>query len=359
MKNLIRMIFYFVLSVGLFVVPAAADEMTQFTTVFDTDVASFGFGGIRTLGTGTITVSGVTGTVTQAILYWQGPTDSTNPLANAAVNFNGTDINGTNIGFSSDNCWGFTNSQGYRADVTSLVTGDGVYTLSNFIKADAEINGVGLIVFFDDGVSSNNRDVVVFEGNDSNQVNAFDSDGWNAFMPGINYSSGTVNMLLIVADGQIFDDNGIDINGNTIIPPGFNFQGDTVPNGPSAVSTDGGLWDHISNDITSILTPGNNDLTLTSIGASSDCLGLVSIAFDLPAGAAPPVGICGDGILDPGEQCDDGNTINGDGCSSTCQIEAAGGVAVVPTMTEWGMIIFVVFAGLGSIYYLRRKRVEG
>ena len=29
---------------------------------------------------------------------------------------------------------------------------------------------------------------------------------------------------------------------------------------------------------------------------------------------------CGNGIVDPGEQCDDGNTVNGDGCSSTCQI---------------------------------------
>ena len=30
---------------------------------------------------------------------------------------------------------------------------------------------------------------------------------------------------------------------------------------------------------------------------------------------------CGNGVLDPGEQCDDGNSINGDGCSSRCTIE--------------------------------------
>ncbi|HVK86756.1 MAG TPA: DUF4215 domain-containing protein [Kofleriaceae bacterium] len=30
---------------------------------------------------------------------------------------------------------------------------------------------------------------------------------------------------------------------------------------------------------------------------------------------------CGDGTLDPGEQCDDGNTVSGDGCSSTCVCE--------------------------------------
>ena len=28
----------------------------------------------------------------------------------------------------------------------------------------------------------------------------------------------------------------------------------------------------------------------------------------------------------------------------------------VPTMNEWGMIIFMVFSGVGSIYYLRRQR---
>jgi len=32
---------------------------------------------------------------------------------------------------------------------------------------------------------------------------------------------------------------------------------------------------------------------------------------------------CGDGNLDEGEECDDGNTTDGDGCSSTCTIEKA------------------------------------
>ena len=33
---------------------------------------------------------------------------------------------------------------------------------------------------------------------------------------------------------------------------------------------------------------------------------------------------CGNGIVDSGEQCDDGNTADGDCCSSTCQYEASG-----------------------------------
>ncbi len=34
--------------------------------------------------------------------------------------------------------------------------------------------------------------------------------------------------------------------------------------------------------------------------------------------------VCGNGTVETGEQCDDGNTISGDGCSSTCQSETGG-----------------------------------
>ncbi len=30
---------------------------------------------------------------------------------------------------------------------------------------------------------------------------------------------------------------------------------------------------------------------------------------------------CGNGVIDPGETCDDGNATPGDGCSATCQVE--------------------------------------
>ncbi len=35
-------------------------------------------------------------------------------------------------------------------------------------------------------------------------------------------------------------------------------------------------------------------------------------------------GFCGDGLVQAGEQCDDGDTVSGDGCSSTCQDEFCG-----------------------------------
>jgi cysteine-rich repeat protein len=36
-----------------------------------------------------------------------------------------------------------------------------------------------------------------------------------------------------------------------------------------------------------------------------------------------PPSDCGNGVLDTGEQCDDGNNYIGDGCSNTCQVEAS------------------------------------
>ena len=48
--------------------------------------------------------------------------------------------------------------------------------------------------------------------------------------------------------------------------------------------------------------------------------------------AAP--GTCGNGVLDKFEQCDDGNSTNGDGCSSLCQIEGDNFPVVVYTSND-------------------------
>ena len=58
---------------------------------------------------------------------------------------------------------------------------------------------------------------------------------------------------------------------------------------------------------------------------------------------------CGNGIIDPGETCDDGNIINGDGCSSTCQAEiptedTAGGI--------WGFIILKIKKIFLTLFHL-------
>src|SRR5690606_6041234 len=149
----------------------------------------------------------------------------------ADITFDGTAITGTNIGLSDDNCWGFSNSHAYRADVTSLVDGNGDYPVANLIKDNADISGLSLVVFYDDGNEANDRDLVMFEGNDSTEASDFDTEGWHVTLPGINYESGTVTLDFHVADGQEFEDGAVLLNGATVFEQGAVFQGDSVPNG--------------------------------------------------------------------------------------------------------------------------------
>jgi len=43
--------------------------------------------------------------------------------------------------------------------------------------------------------------------------------------------------------------------------------------------------------------------------------------------------VCGNGIVETGEQCDDGNTVSGDGCSSTCQMDTSATPRITGSMT--------------------------
>lgn len=254
-------------------------------SVSATDVAEFGYGGMRGSGTGSITVSGVSAPVFHAFLYWNGPTNSSDPSANAAVTFNTTPVTGTNIGVASSNCWPFANSQSYRADVTSLVTGNGSYSLANFVKADADINGVALIVFFDNGNSGDDRNVVLWNGNDSNVAQGADPAGWDETITGVPYpGSGAASLDFVVSDGQQATDDALVLNGNTLVSTGGIFEGDTTPAGGFVPNPPGNLWDVEGFDITSFLSSGSNTLHLTT-GLASDCLSLVVAAANVPASA--------------------------------------------------------------------------
>ena len=268
-------------------ITCSGTNCTPTETISNTDVAEFGFGGMRGDGTGSITVAGVSGTVTKALLYWNGPTNSSDPGANASVTFADTPVTGTNIGFASDNCWGFQNSQSYRADVTSLVSGDGTYSLSDFVKPTADINGVALIVFYDDGNAANNRNVVFWNGNDSNVGSAFDPQGWDKTLGGVQYpGGGSASLDFVVSDGQTAPDDALVLNGSTFVPAGAIFSGDSTPAGP--FNSNGDLWDVKSFDLTPFLSTGSNDLHLTT-GLLSDCTSLVVLLANTPAAAPPPI----------------------------------------------------------------------
>jgi cysteine-rich repeat protein len=69
---------------------------------------------------------------------------------------------------------------------------------------------------------------------------------------------------------------------------------------------------YLSPDQTSALT-GALD-AFNSSNDTDDC-------GSTPPPPPPPPPSCGNGVVETGEQCDDGNTTSGDGCSATCQLE--------------------------------------
>ena len=70
--------------------------------------------------------------------------------------------------------------------------------------------------------------------------------------------------------------------------------------------------------------------------------------------ATPPLSarVCGDGTMQPGEECDDGNPLEGDGCSAGCRSEARPDLCagVVP-ITGTGLTGVRVAAGLAQPLY--------
>ena len=76
--------------------------------------------------------------------------------------------------------------------------------------------------------------------------------------------------------------------------------------------------------------------------------------------------MCGNGVLTAGEQCDDGNIVDGDGCDSLCRIvgEQIGG-EIIPLETtslilasaqtfSWMIPVVLSVLGIG-LFVIKRK----
>lgn len=280
---------------GAMLSPTQASSLSPFVVIGNTDFKIFAIGQMRGTGSGTLAVSGLTGSVRYALLYWHGPVESADPAANASVLVDGKSVIGTNIGVSSANSWpGFIASSAYRADVSSLVRakGNGNYMLSMFRKPGvADVNGAQLVVFYNDGIGDNNRDVALFDGNDSTEEFAgppYDGPGWHGTLSGLKYSLGTVNLTLGVSDGQSYGSSDGVLSVSSF-STGVTFNG-TIP-GSAGVqmgdgqSWNGALWDVAKFDVTSTFTHQTTSVPYTLTGSVNDSLSLVFAALDFPSGS--------------------------------------------------------------------------
>ncbi|HEY6562780.1 MAG TPA: DUF4215 domain-containing protein [Polyangiaceae bacterium] len=62
---------------------------------------------------------------------------------------------------------------------------------------------------------------------------------------------------------------------------------------------------------------GRHTLTLRLSDGSADCDTTRQVEVTCTS-----IPVCGDNVADPREQCEDGNVVNGDGCSATCTLES-------------------------------------
>jgi hypothetical protein len=249
-------------------------------------------------GTGTITIAGVSGTVTKAYLYWHGinNTGADAVYNNPTVTINGNSVTGVAIGDASTNCWGAGSSRAFEADATAFVSGNGPYTIAGLSScAGCNANGASLVVVFNDGNPANDRDLAFFTGNDSNYSEGFpgETDGWHAVSTPISYAGGPVRSVFHVADGQSAPDDSITFTTGgpplTIPDSATLWDGNSLPSAGTSRAGDGDLWDIHTFDITAAFgAPGPTTLHLDGQENSGDCLGLVLMLLDLEPGSAPP-----------------------------------------------------------------------
>ena len=307
----------------VFAAPSLATPVTFSEIVEQTDLTQAGVAGVGSSSSVNISLSGISGTVTKAYLYYHG---IGNPAyAPAAVTFGGAPVVPVSIGNASTNCWGGGSSTAYRADVTATVVGNGTYAVGNLANGPGlSANGASLVVFFDDGNAANNRDVALFEGNDSDNTGGFpgETPGWHSVLSNVEYTAGTANVSMHAADGQPAGDGNVvftatpdngGTNPLTIVDTPLLWEGVSLPN--AGQGRNGlGLYDIHSFDITALFNATAATYTVNlDQNAGSDCLGLILAMLDFEAGTLQAE-TCGNGIDDDGDGLiDEGCDSDGDG----------------------------------------------
>ncbi len=227
--------------------------------------------------------------IVHAWLYWAviGTTTTT-------VNLNGVPVTGKILGITPDTCWSIGINTMYRADVTSMILGNGTYTITGLPSAlsGPDSQGVSLAVIYRDPNDSKTNFIEIKDGAYYQQGVPVVTMLEKVPHP-MGYESAKVTHF--VADAQPAADS-LTING---VPYGGN---DAFPGNVGA------MWDVRVDDITAQFPPADTEDTLTStVTAVADCVAPLFVAVEVtnigtvvilksdgstnahPVPAAPPV----------------------------------------------------------------------
>jgi lysophospholipase L1-like esterase len=259
--------------------------------------------GMRNLGYGTINITGIPAgaTVKSATLLWD-ILDNSADASFAQGTLNGHAFTGTQWASGASPCWPVAANFSYEADVTSLVTGNGSYNLAGIASGQSDgadpwdsgstpplDEGASLIVVYQ---KSSMPEVTVQIGEGATETDSGNtaSATLNGFTVGATPSATTT---YIVADGQM-PGNTASFDGTTL--PGVSFPG----NDPQAVPhySQGNLWDTVTTDVSSYMTPGDTSATVGVTG-NEDCLVWVGQVLSVSSGSVVAFGdsvAAGEGI---------------------------------------------------------------
>lgn len=242
--------------------------------------------GMRNLGYGHISITGIPSgsTIQAAFLLWDVLDDSQQD-ADAQGVLDGSPITGTLLGVGDQPCWLASNNYAYEADVTSLVTGNGSYSLTGFSSGVTdgsdpwlvgspvpELEGASLIVVYRNAASPLTH-VDVAGGS----TETLDSPIGATFGGFTASATPRVNTTFVVADGQDIEDGPATFDGADLDPG--DFQGLDPMDVPPY--SEGNLWDTSSYDVSADVAAGDTSATASITGASSDCLVWVGQALSV------------------------------------------------------------------------------
>jgi Protein of unknown function (DUF3344) len=253
--------------------------------------------GLRNLGHGTITITGIPAhaTVAAAYLLWDILGNGTTPSF-AQGTFHGHAIQGTQWASGGQPCWypAADANYSYEADVTSLVKGNGDYGLSGFVSGKRNgadpftttavaplIDGASLVVVYQ-LASMPQVAVQIDEG--AIEFDTYSNGPTQGTMTGFNAGQHpSVTTTYIVGDGTGPGNIG-SVNGTTV--PGISFDGSA----PQAVAnySQGNLWDNETADVSSLVPPGATSITVGAASTDGDSLVDVGQVLSVRNGSVLP-----------------------------------------------------------------------
>lgn len=260
--------------------------------------------GLRNNGSGTITVSGIPkkAKVYKAFLYWN-IVDYDRAARHKLLLFNGVSVTGTYIGATNQTCWitDYGSSFSYRADVTSLVKGNGSYAIAKVasgLKTGVDpwssapvtplAQGASLVVIYQKS-SYPTTQVFIWDGAANTNSNPYITMGpYTALTNPV----GPVKTTAIVADGQS-SSSGPTLSVNYQVVAGSDFDGKDPKKGGGSYLY-GNLWDTSTFNVGSLLSPGGTQVRIEMKG-SADCAAWVAQVLSVSSGN---VDTDGDALLD-------------------------------------------------------------